>query len=97
LFCPEHKYEGNRIIKYDSPELNQIVPPYSNFAYDVSIIKKVQDERGGFILHIDATVEEESDMVFVGMNSVNGWVLIGEYGNAIQRFIDAIAPEPPSP
>jgi len=37
LFCPEHKYEGNSIIKYDSPELNQIVPPYSNFAYDVSI------------------------------------------------------------
>jgi len=129
LFCPEHKYEGDSIIKYDSLELNQIVPPYSNFAYDVSIhigfsrflhhkqkseimqelkieygikisdgeithlsdnfliycmcvqmmassrIKKVQDERGGYILHIDATVEEESDMVFVGMNSVNGWVL----------------------
>src|SRR5659263_788597 len=37
LFCPEHKYEGNSIIKYDSPELNQIVPPYANFAYDVSI------------------------------------------------------------
>ena len=129
LFCPEHKYEGNSIIKYDSPELNQIVPPYANFAYDVSVhigcsrflhhkqkseiqhelkieygikisdgeithlsdnfliyckcvqimasykIKKVQDERGGYILHIDATVEEESDMVFVGMNSVNGWIL----------------------
>jgi len=129
LFCPEHKYDGNSIIKYDSPELNQIVPPYSNYAYDVSVhigisrflhhkqkseiqqelkieygiqisdggithlsdnfliycmcvqmmasskIKKVQDERGGYILHIDATVEEESDMVFVGMNSVNGWIL----------------------
>jgi hypothetical protein len=37
LFCPEHKYEGNSIIKYDSPELNQIVPPYANFAYDVSV------------------------------------------------------------
>jgi hypothetical protein len=37
LFCPDHKYEGNSIIKYDSPELNQIVPPYSNFAYDISI------------------------------------------------------------
>jgi hypothetical protein len=129
LFCPEHKYEGNNIIKYDSPELNQIVPPYSNFAYDISVhigfsrflhhkqkseiqqelkieygiqisdggithlsdnfliycmcvqmmasskIKDIQDERGGYILHIDATVEEDSDMVFVGMNSVNGWVL----------------------
>lgn len=125
------------LIKYDSPELNQIVPPYSNFAYDVSIhigflrflhhkqkseiqqelkikygiqisegeithlsdnfliycmcvqmmtssrIKKVQDERGGYILHIDATVEEESDMVFVGMNSVNGWVL---YARKIKRM-----------
>ena len=129
LFCPEHKYKGNSIIKYDSPELNQIVPPYSNFAYDVSIhigfsrflhhkqkseiqhelkieygiqisdggithlsdnfliycmcvqmmvssrIKDVQNKRGGYILHIDGTVEEDSDMVFVGMNSVNGWVL----------------------
>jgi len=129
LFCPEHKYDGNSIIKYDSPELNQIVPPYSNYAYDVSVhiglsrflhhkqkseiqhelkieygikisdsgithlsdnfliycrcvhelasarIKEVQDKRGGYILHIDATVEEDSDMVFVGMNSVNGWIL----------------------
>ncbi|MCG2735517.1 MAG: hypothetical protein L6282_03900 [Candidatus Methanoperedenaceae archaeon] len=129
LFCPEHKYEGNSIIKYDSPELNEIVPPYSNYAYDVSVhiglsrflhhkqkseiqqelkieygikisdsgithlsdnfliycrcihemastrIKEVQDKRGGYILHIDATVEEDSDMVFVGMNSVNGWIL----------------------
>jgi hypothetical protein len=129
LFCPEHKYEGNSIIKYDSPELNQIVPPYSNYAYDVSVhiglsrflhhkqkseiqhelkieygikisdsgithlsdnfliyckcvhelasakIKEVQDKRGGYILHIDATVEEDSDMVFMGMNSVNGWIL----------------------
>jgi hypothetical protein len=129
LFCPEHKYNGNSIIKYDSPELNQIVPPYSNYAYDVSVhiglsrflrhkqkseiqhelkieygikisdsgithlsdnfliycrcvhelasarIKEVQDKRGGYILHIDATVEEDSDMVFVGMNSVNGWIL----------------------
>jgi hypothetical protein len=33
LFCPEHKYDGNSIIKYDSPELNEIVPPYSNYAY----------------------------------------------------------------
>jgi hypothetical protein len=38
-------------------------------------IKEVQDKRGGYILHIDATVEEDSDMVFVGMNSVNGWIL----------------------
>src|SRR3989304_47075 len=38
-------------------------------------IKEVQDKRGGYVLHIDATVEEDSDMVFVGMNSVNGWVL----------------------
>ncbi len=129
MFCPEHKYDGNSIIKYDSPELNQIVPPYSNYAYDVSVhiglsrflhhkqkseiqhelkieygikisdsgithlsdnfliycmcvhelastmIKEVQDKRGGYILHIDATVEEDSDMVFVGMNSVNGWIL----------------------
>ncbi len=129
LFCPEHKYDGNSIIKYDSTELNQIVPPYSNYAYDVLVhiglsrflhhkqkseiqhelkieygikisdggithlsdkfliycrcvhemasarIKEVQDKRGGYILHIDATVEEESDMVFVGMNSVNGWIL----------------------
>ena len=129
LFCPEHKYDGNSIIKYDSPELNEIVPPYSNYAYDVSVhiglsrflhhkqkseiqqelkiefgikisdsgithlsdnfliycrcvhelasvrIKEVQDKRGGYILHIDATVEEDSDMVFVGMNSVNGWIL----------------------
>jgi hypothetical protein len=129
LFCPEHKYDGNSIIKYDSPDLNQIVPPYSNYAYDVSVhiglsrflhhkqkseiqhelkieygikisdsgithlsdnfliycrcvheltsarIKEVQDKRGGYILHIDATVEEDSDMVFVGMNSVNGWIL----------------------
>jgi len=129
LFCPEHKYDGNSIIKYDSPELNQIVPPYSNYAYDVSVhiglsrflyhkqkseiqhelkieygikisdsgithlsdnfliycrcvhelastrIKEVLDKRGGYILHIDATVEEDSDMVFVGMNSVNGWIL----------------------
>lgn len=129
LFCPEHKYDGNSIIKYDSPELNQIVPPYSNYAYDVSVhiglsrflhhkqkseiqhelkieygikisdsgithlsdnfliycmcvhelapamIKEVQDKRGGYILHIDATVEEDSDMVFMGMNSVNGWIL----------------------
>lgn len=129
LFCPEHKYDGNSIIKYDSPELNQIVPPYSNYAYDVSVhiglsrflhhkqkseiqyelkieygikisdsgithlsdnfliycrcvhelasakIKEIQDKRGGYILHIDATVEEDSDMVFVGMNSVNGWIL----------------------
>lgn len=129
LFCPEHKYDGNSIIKYDSPELNQIVPPYSNYAYDVSVhiglsrflhhkqkseiqhelkieygikisdsgithlsdnfliyckcvhelasteIKEVHDKRGGYILHIDATVEEDSDMVFVGMNSVNGWIL----------------------
>ncbi len=37
LFCPEHKYNGNRILKYDSPELNQIVPPYSNYAYDVAV------------------------------------------------------------
>ncbi|HEY6625941.1 MAG TPA: hypothetical protein VIZ21_03220 [Ignavibacteriaceae bacterium] len=37
LFCPEHKYDGNSIIKYDSPELNEIVPPYSNYAYDVSV------------------------------------------------------------
>jgi len=109
--------------------LNQIVPPYSNYAYDVSVhiglsrflhhkqkseiqhelkieyeikisdsgithlsdnfliycmcvhelasamIKEVQDKRGGYILHIDATVEEDSDMVFMGMNSVNGWIL----------------------
>jgi hypothetical protein len=129
LFCPEHKYNGNSIIKYDSPELNQIVPLYSNYAYDVAVhigisrflhhkqkseiqhelkieyeikisesgithlsdnfliycmcvhelastkIKEVQDKRGGYILHIDATVEEDSDMVFVGMNSVNGWIL----------------------
>ena len=129
LFCPEHKYDGNSIIKYDSSELNQIVPPYSNYAYDVSVhiglsrflhhkqkseiqhelkiehgikisdsgithlsdnfliycrcihelasarIMEVQDKRGGYILHIDATVEEDSDMVFVGMNSVNGWIL----------------------
>ncbi len=129
LFCPEHKYDGNNIIKYDSPELNQIVPPYSNYAYDVVVyigisrfvyhkqkseiqhelkvehgikisdsgithlsdnfliycacvhelasarIKEVQDKRGGYILHIDATVEEDSDMIFVGMNSVNGWIL----------------------
>lgn len=129
LFCPEHKYEGNSIIKYDSPELNHIVPPYSNFAYDVSIhigllrflhhkqkseiqqelkieygiqisdggithlsdtfliycmcvhelasfkINEAQNKRGGYILHIDGTVEEDSDTVFVGMNSVNGWVL----------------------
>jgi len=129
LFCLYHKYDGNNIIKYDSPELNQIVPPYSNYAYDVSVhiglsrflhhkqkseiqhelkieygikisesgithlsdnfliycrcihelasarIKEVQDKRGGYILHIDATVEEDSDMVFVGMNSVNGWIL----------------------
>ncbi len=129
LFCPEHKYDGNSIIKYDSPELNQIVPPYSNFAYDVVVyigisrflhhkqkseiqhelkiehgikisdsgithlsdnfliycmcvhglasskIKEIQDKRGGYILHIDATVEEDSDMVFVGMNSVNGFIL----------------------
>ena len=129
LFCPEHKYNGNSIIKYDSHELNQIVPPYSNYAYDVAVhigisrflhhkqkseiqhelkieygikisdsgithlsdnfliycicihelasteIKEVQDKRGGYILHIDATVEEDSDMVFVGMNSVNGWIL----------------------
>lgn len=129
LFCPEHKYNGNSIIKYDSPELNQIVPPYSNYAYDVAAhigisrflhhkqkseiqhelkieygikisdsgithlsdnfliycmcvhelasakIKEVNDKRGGYILHIDATVEEDSDMVFVGMNSVNGWIL----------------------
>lgn len=129
LFCPDHKYIGNSIKKYDSPELNQIVPPYSNYAYDVSVhigisrflhhkqkseiqhelkieygikisdsgitylsdnfliycmcvheqasarINEVQDKRGGYILHIDATVEEDSDMVFVGMNSVNGWIL----------------------
>jgi len=129
LFCPCHKYDGNSIIKYDSPELNQIVPPYSNYAYDMSVhigisrflhhkqkseiqhelkieyginisdsgithlsdnfliyyrcihelasarIKEVQDKRGGYILHIDATVEGDSDMVFVGMNSVNGWIL----------------------
>lgn len=129
LFCPEHKYNGNNIIKYESPELNQIVPPHSNFAYDVSIhiglsrflhhkqkselqqelkieygikisdsgithlsdnfliycrcvhemasckIKEVLDKRGGYILHIDATVEEDSHIVFVGMNSVNGWIL----------------------
>src|SRR3990172_7862679 len=31
LFCPEHKYNGNSIIKYDSHELNQIVPPYLNY------------------------------------------------------------------
>jgi hypothetical protein len=109
--------------------LNQIVPPYSNYAYDVSVhiglsrflhhkqkseiqhelkieygikisdsgithlsdnfliyckcihelasvrIKEVQDKKGGYILHIDATVEGDSDMVFVGMNSVNGWIL----------------------
>ena len=119
LFCPEHKYEGNSIIKYDSPELNQIVPPYANFAYDVSVhigcsrflhhkqkseiqqelkieygiqisdggithlsdnfliycmcvqmmasskIKDIQDERGGYNFHIDATVEEDSDMVLL--------------------------------
>ena len=129
LFCPEHKYDGNSILKYDSPELNQIVPPYSNYAYDVSVhigisrflhhkqkseiqhelkieygikisdggithlsdnfliyfrcvhelasakIKEVLVKRGGYILHIDATVEEDSDMVFVGLNSVNGWIL----------------------
>jgi len=129
LYCTEHKYEGNHIIKYDSPELNQIVPPYSNFAYDVAIhiglsrflhhkqkseiqhelkieygikisdggithlsdkfliycrcvhemasarIKEIQDKRGGYILHIDATVEEDSHMIFVAMNSVNGWIL----------------------
>ena len=129
LFCPEHKYNGSNIIKYDSPELNHIVPPHSNFAYDVSIhigfsrflhhkqkselqqelkieygimisdggithlsdnfliyckcvhemasckIKEVLDKRGGYILHIDATVEEDSHMVFAGMNSVNGWIL----------------------
>ena len=109
--------------------MNRIVPPYSNYAYDVSVhiglsrflhhkqkseiqhelkieyginisdsgithlsdnfliycrcvhelasarIKEVQDKRGGYILHIDATVEEDSDMLFVGMNSVNGWIL----------------------
>jgi hypothetical protein len=38
-------------------------------------IKDVLDKRGGYILHIDATVEEDSDMVFVGMNSANGWIL----------------------
>lgn len=130
LFCPEHKYEGEHITKYDSPELNQIVPPYSNFAYDVTIhigisrflhhkqkseiqhelkieygikisdggithlsdnfliycrcvhelasikIKEAIMKRGGYILHIDATVEKDSDMVFVGMNGVNGWILV---------------------
>ncbi len=35
-------------------------------------IKEVQDKRGGYILHIDATVEEDSDMVFVGMNTTLG-------------------------
>ncbi len=35
LVCIAHKYEGNNIRKYDSTELNQLVPPYSNFAYDV--------------------------------------------------------------
>jgi hypothetical protein len=38
-------------------------------------IKEDQNKRGGYILHIDATVEGDSDMVFVGMNSVNGWIL----------------------
>jgi hypothetical protein len=38
-------------------------------------IKEVQNKRGGYILHIDATVEGNSDMVFVSMNSVNDWIL----------------------
>jgi len=129
LFCSYHKYDGEIIIKYDSDELNQLVPPYSNFAYDVIVfigisrffhnkqkfeiqeelrikyglhisdgnitnlsdrfliytkcvhelayleIRSVIEGRGGYILHIDATVEEDSDSVFVGIDSVNSWVL----------------------
>jgi len=129
LFCPDHKYDGENLIKYDSDELNQLVPPYSNFAYDVIVfvgisrffhnkqkfevqeellikyglhisdggitnlcdrfliytkcvhelacleIQSVIEERGGYILHIDATVEGDSDCIFVGIDSVNGWVL----------------------
>ena len=129
LFCPDHKYDGENLIKYGSNELNQLVPPYSNFAYDVIVfigisrffrnkqkfeiqeelrikyglhisdggitnlsdrfliyikcvhelacleIQSVIEERGGYILHIDATVEEDSDCIFVGIDGVNGLVL----------------------
>ena len=37
LFCPDHKYDGENLIKYDLDELNQLVPPYSNFAYDIIV------------------------------------------------------------
>jgi len=56
----------NNIIKYLFRCIHELA---------FSRIKEVRDKRGGYILHIETTVEGDSDLVFFGMNSVNGWIL----------------------
>jgi hypothetical protein len=41
-------------------------------------LKRLIRERGGYVLHIDASCEKKSSTVFVGIDGVSGWVLLSE-------------------
>ena len=68
-----------RMLIFRSPECVFMVLVYVDYkcVHELACleIQSVIEKRGGYILHIDATVEEDSDCIFVGIDGVNGCVL----------------------